>query len=1401
MKLKRIFSWLLTFAMVLTMVPAAGAAAFGDTRSHWAEKAIDKWGSYDVVWESDGNFHPNDAVTRGEMAVIIDGLLDYQTKAENTFTDLGQAYYTDAMLRAVEAGAFQDDKRALRPEEPITREEAVSILANALAVKGRGAATGFADNSRISSWAINEVSAFEQKGYISGKPGNLFDPKATVTRSEVVQMLDNMISAYITEPGTANPRSDGIVIIKSPGVTLDQADLSGTVILGGRAGEVLVKDSRITGEVVPIHTSMLKTEDSGGNTGRSGSSGAGTLAAGAEDPAVSASRPTASTGTPTVKTSTPDESTALPAAPDAYPLPKGQETSKSLGVFDYDMTYYVTLTAENGADIYYEIAEGADAAPDPTEASTKFGTYQYKQIMIEQPTSDSSTAAEKNQRREKTYNVKAVAVKDGKTSPVSSWNYTVVSNPRSELKISKALDAQGREIGNVWLIQDYDSDKMFLINGSESALMLDMGLFDKDAQADLYGAVRELIGNDKPIKVVCGHPHPDHAKMAYQFLEKGDSVRLYVNERGTDTLMDYLISEGVGSGVYADEAAVRAAVAASGGIGNLTDGDVIDLGDMQLRVIEMPGHQVAGVMLFDEANGNLFTSDQMGNNRAHLTDSFWMQFGDSADPMDIYLSTLQIALEKMDGKVKNILTGHNDVTLDGQGTYFANLEAAVQQVVDRGMDALTSTLRTLDTDYYMERTMNSVYGDRLHDVNWVGINLNTDNFLSEEAYRKDPAAIAELSNLSVHQPGARGNLLWDDPNFGINVNWKYEAGSEISATRKTDLSFVANVGADVNTVEIVPTTASTGATVTINGRAVDSGTAYQAALTGASTLFTVTSTAKDGKTSKVYTVAVNRQGGGSQGAQQGGGQVSAPYTYTDYNGYTDPFYPDTPGTYTVTQYMALFSDTEGAVIHYTLDGSEPKTSGTAKIFDQTKFRADSGRGGADVGELITIGADTGDEWDGSAKQTRVTLKAYAEKAGMEDSAVVTFDYIIDRMSKDAHKNRVLYDEDGMKVWQVIDYDSDKMYLIKGSRQALLIDAGMAPSTAESLYTYAVALAGTDEVDLYISHGHPDHTTQIGDFVKAGRKVYMNKNDLEMAKSFINDKTVTDSDFTFIEEGFRFDLGGVVLDNYWVPGHTPGSMLLLDQAHGILYSSDALGCNRRSVADSLTLASNDVRVLLSSIRVFKDKMNALDASGAIDIDNIDTWTGHDDYVIHDLNGHLDTVIEAAQNIVDYGPEAAMRVSVRNTAGSDGASFAGDRYANGGEGHFICMNGKKATALSGQDFRTVSELANLKVAADGGSRDCMVGFSTVHAFGEDNTVGAANTLAAEVPAGTGRVEITPTAMSSNAAVTVDGAALTGGKASVTLDNGAKTVEITVTAPDGTSTRTYSLTIRAAAAPGNP
>lgn len=168
------------------------------------------------------------------------------------------------------------------------------MLARALSVTVGGSSTNFADNSRISSWAMSNVAAFAENGYIAGRSGNRFEPKANITRVEVVKLLDNMISDYITESGTVTPKGTDIVIVKTSGVTLNKTKLSGTVVLGGKAGEVKATDCEITGKVVKIHNSTLVTSGStstGGSTGGSsgGSSGGGSSA---------------------------------PAAPSAYPLPK-----------------------------------------------------------------------------------------------------------------------------------------------------------------------------------------------------------------------------------------------------------------------------------------------------------------------------------------------------------------------------------------------------------------------------------------------------------------------------------------------------------------------------------------------------------------------------------------------------------------------------------------------------------------------------------------------------------------------------------------------------------------------------------------------------------------------------------------------------------------------------------------------------------------------------------------------------------------------------------------------------------------------------------------------------------------------------------------------------------------------
>ena len=102
--MKRFFICSLS-ALMCTSIPVY-ASTYSDVIGHWAENQIKTISEYGLVTGSNGEFRPNDAITRGEMAVILNSLMGYEVKSENNFTDLPEKFYTDAILKANAAGVM-----------------------------------------------------------------------------------------------------------------------------------------------------------------------------------------------------------------------------------------------------------------------------------------------------------------------------------------------------------------------------------------------------------------------------------------------------------------------------------------------------------------------------------------------------------------------------------------------------------------------------------------------------------------------------------------------------------------------------------------------------------------------------------------------------------------------------------------------------------------------------------------------------------------------------------------------------------------------------------------------------------------------------------------------------------------------------------------------------------------------------------------------------------------------------------------------------------------------------------------------------------------------------------------------------------------------------------------------
>lgn len=265
---KKLLSVLLVICMVLTLMPMAALADFGDTEGHWGKASIDRWAAAGVLnGKGEDSFDPNGNMTRAEFAQMLCNLMGYTKKAENTFTDIpDDAWYADAMLKLVEAGVITGvgDNMAA-PNSPITREMAAVMLCRALNIPTSTADMGFSDAETVSSWASGAVAALTEKGMLNGVGENKVAPQLNINRASVATLVDNMVTEYVTEgEHTVTGKVKGIILVAGNAkVTFEGAtgDASVFVAPSAEGASVTVdKDSDIESVTVAAEKAEAKVE-------------------------------------------------------------------------------------------------------------------------------------------------------------------------------------------------------------------------------------------------------------------------------------------------------------------------------------------------------------------------------------------------------------------------------------------------------------------------------------------------------------------------------------------------------------------------------------------------------------------------------------------------------------------------------------------------------------------------------------------------------------------------------------------------------------------------------------------------------------------------------------------------------------------------------------------------------------------------------------------------------------------------------------------------------------------------------------------------------------------------------------------------------------------------------------
>jgi parallel beta-helix repeat protein len=104
-----------------------------------------------------------------------------------------------------------------------------------------GAALKYADHKQIADWAIDSVGTMTKKGYVSGRPGNLFAPKDNLSRSEAVKMIDNVMGELINSNGTYTKTVPGNMVVSSHSVTLKDINIDGDLYLTDGIGQDTIR--------------------------------------------------------------------------------------------------------------------------------------------------------------------------------------------------------------------------------------------------------------------------------------------------------------------------------------------------------------------------------------------------------------------------------------------------------------------------------------------------------------------------------------------------------------------------------------------------------------------------------------------------------------------------------------------------------------------------------------------------------------------------------------------------------------------------------------------------------------------------------------------------------------------------------------------------------------------------------------------------------------------------------------------------------------------------------------------------------------------------------------------------------------------------------------------------------
>lgn len=203
--------------------PTPTAVRFSDMTNHWAAPFVEGLAAVGAVAGfSDGTFKPNQLVTRAEFAAfVVASFPDLPDRNPPvSFNDVPRDFWGYQALAKVQSmgflGGFPDG--TMRPNDPITRIQAIVAITNGLALTGgRVDDIGiYRDRAQVPSYAVDALATATRQRLVVNYPEPLvLRPLESMTRAEVSALIYQgrvakgksraVESPYIVRPDTTQP--------------------------------------------------------------------------------------------------------------------------------------------------------------------------------------------------------------------------------------------------------------------------------------------------------------------------------------------------------------------------------------------------------------------------------------------------------------------------------------------------------------------------------------------------------------------------------------------------------------------------------------------------------------------------------------------------------------------------------------------------------------------------------------------------------------------------------------------------------------------------------------------------------------------------------------------------------------------------------------------------------------------------------------------------------------------------------------------------------------------------------------------------------------------------------------------------------------------------------------------